>query len=144
MSLPYKHQARSYESIQESYERNNQHTQISYEREVSEYKSKSSTPPTIPEPRRLPRSNQATDGVHLYTRYDGSTQQKRDRNSDRSEIRRNPKRSQYIREELHTEEHYVITRTPISKSEVSHVTEFPVSERAHQTEELKVFFICSF
>jgi hypothetical protein len=133
MSLPYKHQARSYESIQKSYERDNQHTQISYERQVSEYKSKGAT---NTEPRRLPRSNQ-TDGVHLYTRYDDSSRQRRDGDNGRSEIKRNSKGGQYIREEFHTEEHYVITRTPLTK-ESTHVTEFPVSEKTQQTQELKV------
>lgn len=147
MPPPYNHHAHSYEAIQESYERNNQHTQISYERQVSEYKSKSSSPPTVKFPglqssastdqRRLPRTAANIDdkGFHLYTRYDDANRRptpQPSRSEDNREGRKK-KGGQYIREEFHTEEHYVITRTPMTKNGE---TKFPAAEQ--QTQELKV------
>lgn len=152
MPPPYKHYARSSESVQESYERNNQHTQISYERQVREFKSKSPTPHngTFPgqplESRRLPRSND-TDGSYLYTRYDDtarrppSSTQIKSVGDNKSKGKSN-KGGQYIREEFHTEEHYVITRTPLTKNGDKHAsTKVPASEQSppqQQTQELKV------
>lgn len=87
--------ARSYESIHKSFERNNQHTEISYKREINEFKTEANDRP--PEPRRLPR------GFNLYTRYDDSTRSPRSVDKPESRRRAYGKGGQYIREEVHTE-----------------------------------------
>lgn len=82
------------------------------------------------EGRRLPRHS---DDFHVYQRYDGSP-----RSVDKPEPKR--RRGQYIREEFHTEEHYIVTRTPLAGKQTEE-TRFPGRDQEHTekgTQELKV------
>jgi hypothetical protein len=94
---------------------------------VSKFQTKLPT-----EGRRLPRN---VDDFHLFQRYDGTP-----RSVDKPEPKR--RRGQYIREEYHTEEHYVVTRTPLAGGKQTKETRFPARDQTEKgTQELKVGYL---